>query len=102
MKIVNTEEFRNTIQNGTTLVDFFADWCGPCKMLGPVVESVSTQYSDINFIKVNVDDNMDLAQEFGIMSIPQMFIFKDGQVIAKTGGYMDEAGVKHFIDDATK
>ena len=76
MKIINTEEFNELIKEGTTLIDFFADWCGPCKMLGPVIEELSNEYTDIKFAKVNVDDNMDLAEKFSIMSIPQVYMFK--------------------------
>ena len=54
MKIINAEEFNETIKSGLTLVDFFADWCGPCKMLAPVLEEVSKEYPEINFVKVNV------------------------------------------------
>ena len=81
---------------GTVLVDFYADWCGPCKMLGPVIEELSNEYTDIKFAKVNVDDNMDLAEKFSIMSIPQVYMFKDGEVIGKFGGYRDKGGVKAF------
>ena len=81
MKIINTEEFNELIKEGTTLIDFFADWCGPCKMLGPVIEELSNEYTDIKFAKVNVDDNMDLAEKFSII-----------------GGYRDKGGVKAFID----
>lgn len=102
MKIINAEEFAEKIQKGTTLVDFFADWCGPCKMLGPVLEQADGLYPDIDFVKVNIDDNMDLAEKYGIMSIPQVFIFKDGEVIGKAGGYQDIDGVRHFIDDTVK
>ena len=98
MKIINAAEFEELIKNGMSFVDFFADWCGPCKMLGPVLEEVSKDYPDIEFVKVNVDDNMDLAEKFSIMSIPQVFMFKDGEVIGKFGGYRDEGGAKAFID----
>ena len=100
MKIVNTNEFNETIKSGLTLVDFFADWCGPCKMLAPVLEEVSKDYPDINFVKVNVDENMELAGQFGIMSIPTVYMFKDGEVLANMLGYRDVNGVKAFIDEA--
>ena len=98
MKIVTTEEFDEIIQKGTTLVDFFADWCGPCKMLGPVLEALDGEYPDLQFIKVNVDDNMDLAERYQIMSIPTVFIFRDGELIGKMGGYRDAGGMRAFID----
>ena len=102
MKIINTEEYNELIKNGTVLVDFFADWCGPCKMLGPVLEEVSEEYPDIEFVKVNVDDNMDLAESLGIMSIPTIYLFRDGAVLAKMNGYRDKGGVKAFIEDSLK
>lgn len=100
MKIINTEEFRETIKNGFTLVDFFAEWCGPCKMLGPVLEDLANEYPDIEFVKVNVDDNMDLAGEYGIMSIPNVHIFKDGVSVANMQGFRDAESVKAFINGA--
>ena len=100
MKIVNTEEFNQIISNGITLVDFYADWCGPCKMLGPIIEDLDNEFPEIEFIKVNVDDNMDLADKYGIMSIPAVFIFKDNQIISSMLGYRDKSGVKAFIEQA--
>ena len=102
MKVINTAEFEELIKEGTSFVDFFADWCGPCKMLGPVLEEVSAEYPDIEFAKVNVDENMDLAEKYGIMSIPQIFMFKGGEVIGKFGGYRDIGGVRAFIDQTVK
>lgn len=98
MKIINSNEFNETIETGITLVDFFAEWCGPCKMMGPVLEELSNQYADVEFVKVNIDDNMDLAERFQIMSIPTVYIFKDGQVIGKNTGYNGPDGIKQFID----
>ena len=98
-KIINTEGFNELIKNGTVVIDFFADWCGPCKMLSPVIEEVSGEYTDIEFAKVNVDDNMDLAEKFGIMSIPQVYMFRNGEVVNKFGGYRDIGGVRAFIDE---
>lgn len=100
MKIINTEEFNETISNGVTLVDFFAEWCGPCKMLGPVLEELDSEYPDVKFVKVNVDDNMDLAEKYGIMSIPNVHIFKDGESVANMQGFRDAQGVKEFINNA--
>ncbi len=101
MKIINEEEFNETIKEGLTLVDFFAEWCGPCKMLGPVLEDLAASYPDIKFVKVNVDENMDLAARFGIMSIPNVFLFRDGEPLDSMQGYRDASGVKAFIDQAT-
>ena len=98
MRIVNTKEFDEIIQNGTTLVDFFADWCGPCKMLGPVLEALDSEYPDVTFIKVNVDENMDLAERYQIMSIPTVYVFRDGELLNKMSGYRDAGGMRAFLD----
>lgn len=98
MKIVNKAEFDQIVKQGYTLVDFFANWCGPCKMLGPVLEEVSKDYPNVDFIKVDVDEEGDLAAQFKVMSIPALFLVKDGQVVAKTGGMQPAASIKQFID----
>lgn len=100
MKIINTQEFNELIKQGITLVDFYADWCGPCKMLGPILEDLSQEYPDINFVKVNCDNDIDLAEKLGIMSIPAVFIFKDGNSIASSLGYKAKDDMKKFIDNA--
>ena len=80
MKIVNTEEFNALMNEDAVLVDFFATWCGPCKMLTPVLESVANKLDGkVKIVKVDVDESPDLAQRFGIMSVPTMILFKKGQ-----------------------
>ena len=100
MKIVNEKEFDEIIQSGYTLVDFYADWCGPCKMLSPILEELSEEYPSIKFIKVNVDNDMNLVSRYSIMSIPTIYIFKDGKLIVSTQGYRDKDGMKLYIEDA--
>lgn len=102
MDIINTEKFNEIRNNGKVVVDFFADWCGPCKMLGPVMEEVSKEYSDITFVKVNVDDEEDLAREFGIMSIPCVFMLDNGEVKNKFLGYIGKEAVEAEINKAFK
>jgi len=102
MKIVNKTEFDEIIKTGTTLVDFFADWCGPCKMLAPVLEELSSEYPDIKFIKVNVDNDEELAVRYGIMSIPTIFVFKDGELVNNMSGYRGKDGMKSFIESINK
>ena len=105
MKKIEAFQIDETIKNGTVLVDFFADWCGPCKMLGPVLEEADKEYPDIEFVKFNVDmndENMDIAARYGIMSIPNVFIFRDGEVIGQMTGYRDIGGVRAFIDETVK
>ena len=97
MRVVNGNEFKEIIQDGVTVVDFYADWCGPCKMLGPVLESLSQELTDVKFVKVNVDDEMDLAQEYGIMSIPAVFLFKNGEAVAQSIGLKPLDMMRNFI-----
>ena len=75
------------------LVDFWASWCGPCKMMGPVVEEIANERSDIKVGKVNVDDEADLAQKFNVMSIPTFIAFKDGKVAAQAIGGQSKANL---------
>ena len=75
------------------LVDFWASWCGPCKMMGPVVEEISNERSDIKVGKINVDDEADLAQKYNVMSIPSFMVFKGGKVVAQTVGGQTKEGL---------
>ena len=76
---LNQNNFNNAIANGTTLVDFYADWCGPCRMVSPIVDEIAEERNDITVGKVNVDDENALAMKYGVMSIPTLIVFKDGQ-----------------------
>lgn len=101
MKILHADEFDGAIKEGTVLVDFFADWCGPCKMLGPVVEKAAEKYAGkVGFCKVNVDESPSIAGRYGIMSIPTLIVFQDGQPKASSVGYMSEEQLSQFIDKA--
>ena len=96
MKIIHLEgdNFKELIQE-KVLVDFYADWCGPCKMLAPELEKVT---GDISIVKVNVDEFEDLAREYGVMSIPTFIMFKDGKEVAKNVGSMPKSGIEAFIN----
>lgn len=100
MKIINNvKEFEDVLANNTkVLVDFYADWCGPCKMLAPVLEDVSKEHEDIAFIKVNVDQVSDLAAKFNIMSIPTLIAFKSGNMVKQTMGFMPKAELNKFLE----
>ena len=80
------------------LVDFWAIWCGPCKMIAPIIEDIAEEYSDkIKVGKINVDEEMELAMKYGITSIPTLLLFKGGEVVKKTLGYMSKEEVEKFI-----
>ena len=101
---ITKDNFTDEVLNSkkTVLLDFWATWCGPCRMIAPIVEEIAEENDDIVVGKINVDDERELSKQFGIMSIPQVYLFKDGEVIGKTGGYQDINGIKHFIEDSTK
>ena len=88
-------------QDKPVLVDFWATWCGPCRMLSPVVEEVSQAHADTLAVgKVNVDECPELAQQFGVMSIPTLILFKDGQVIDKRIGYQPKDDLEEMLKQA--
>lgn len=84
---LNKENFDETIASGIVLVDFWASWCGPCKMIAPIVEEIAAERPDITVGKVNVDEEMDLARRFGIASIPTILVFKNGELSKTSIGY---------------
>ena len=99
MKIVNENEFEKEIENGVVLVDFFATWCGPCRMMSGILEDVNTQIEgNGKIIKVDVDQNENLARKFGIMSIPTLILFKNGQMVGKHVGVMQKADCLKLFD----
>lgn len=100
MKIVNQEEFNSIINQGSVLVDFYADWCGPCKMITPVLEELSKSYPDVQFIKVNVDQENELAQKYGVMSIPALFAVKNGEVKKQAVGFQPKPMLEELIKAA--
>lgn len=85
------------------LVDFWAEWCGPCKMLGPVLDELATEYEGkARIAKVNIDDHQDLAVQFGIQSIPTLLVFKGGQVVNQSVGAKPKGALKQVLDAAIK
>lgn len=95
-KIVNTGSFRGTVEesNKVVVVDFFATWCGPCKMLAPVFDSLSQELPSAEFVKVDIDQSLELAQKFGITTVPTMMIFKNGKVVDTLVGFMPKDNLK--------
>lgn len=104
MKIVQKDEFEKIInESKPTIVDFFATWCGPCKMLSPILEKVEEDSKgEFNIVKIDVDESYDIAKKYGIMSVPTMIIFKDGDEQEKIVGLRQknqiEDAVRNYID----
>lgn len=99
MAIVNVSDqsFPQEVEAaGTVLVDFWAPWCGPCKMIAPVLEELSSEI-DVKIAKLNVDENPESASRFGVMSIPTLIVFKDGQPVDKVVGFQSKDALKNVL-----
>ena len=96
--INNLEEFNAAIKEGTVLVDFFATWCGPCKMLSPVLEEVSEENSNVTIVKVDVDEAGALAAQYGIQAVPTLILFKNGERVDVRMGYQNKNQLLAFIN----
>lgn len=98
-KVVSSNEFQEEINSGVVLVDFYADWCGPCKMVGPILEELSDELEGkAKIIKVNVDKSMDIAQKYVITNIPALLIFKDGVEVERKIGFANKDELKAYIE----
>lgn len=93
IKYLKEEKLEDLIRDGIHLVDFYADWCGPCKMLGSVLQSMD----DVSIIKINVDEHSDIAKKYGVMSIPTVIIFKNGVEIHKHVGFLPENEIRDLL-----
>lgn len=94
IKYLKNEKLEDLITNDLTLVDFYAEWCGPCKMLGSVLETM-----DLNIIKINTDEHQELAQKFGVMSIPTVLVYKDKELKTKFIGFKSKEEIIELINN---
>lgn len=99
IKVVNENEFNKEIESGIVLVDFFAEWCGPCKMLSPILDELQSELVDkLNIIKVNVDENSNLASQYSITNIPALVVLKDGKEVNRLIGFSPKQVIKENIE----
>lgn len=99
---VGTGNFESEVVQSSqpVVVDFWAEWCQPCKMLTPVLDKISQSYTGrLKVVKCNVDENQDIAMKYGVMSIPNLIFFKDGQVVDQVVGFQDEAKLSSKVDE---
>ncbi|AGM26439.1 thioredoxin [Spiroplasma syrphidicola EA-1] len=96
--ITDKENFDSMIaKDNMTLVDFYADWCGPCKMIAPIVHELAEEMTNVTFAKVDVDQLGNIAQEYGVMSIPTLIVFKAGKEIKRHTGFMTKDELKKIL-----
>lgn len=101
IKHITENQFQEEVldNKGEVLVDFYADWCGPCKMLGPILEQVAEVLPNVKIVKINVDENQQLAQKYGVMSIPTVYLFDGGMNAGKFVGVKSKEEVIDFIQN---
>ena len=85
---VNKENFKSEVleSNKPVLLDFFASWCGPCKMLSPIIDEIAEEREDVKVVKLDIDEHPELAAQFGVMSVPSLFVIKGGEIANKSSG----------------
>lgn len=101
VKSLKDDSFDTEVQSGVTLVDFYADWCGPCRMLTPILEKVAGEMEGrVSFAKLDIDSEQKSASQFQVTSVPTLILFKDGKEVNRLVGLRDEQGIKDFIQTA--
>ncbi len=101
---VNESDFQKEVLESKVpvIVDFYAAWCGPCKMLGPILEEIAEETDKVKIVKVDIDENIHLAQQFGLMSVPTLLIFKEGEEVGKEIGFRQKVQILEIIEKVTK
>lgn len=94
-----SDNFKDLISDDLVLVDFFATWCGPCRMLGPVLEDLASDRAEVKIVKVDIDECRDLAREYGVMSVPTLFLMRNGNIISQKSGFMPKELLTNWIEE---
>lgn len=96
---IDSENFEEEVikSEKTVLIDFFADWCGPCKMLSPIIEKFAKENNETKVVKINVDDSPDLAVKYGVMSIPTLVVIKNGEEVNRSVGLIDKSEILDLV-----
>lgn len=99
LKEINDTNFESEISNGVTLIDFFAEWCGPCRMLTPILDSLSQEMSGaVNFCKIDIDNCPKTTSEYNITSVPTLILFSNGKEVERVVGLRDQDSLKNLIE----
>lgn len=98
--VLTSENFAAETAAGLTVVDFWAAWCGPCKLLAPIVEELAGELPDVKFAKVNVDEQPELARQYRVDAIPTLYFLRDGKVVSRSVGLVQKPALRRLIDEA--
>lgn len=98
MKIENIEKYNELMNKESAVIDFFAEWCGPCRMLGPIVEEISNEHPEYNLYKLDIDEFSDLAEKHNVQSVPTIIFFKKGVEVDRKSGFMPADTLKELIE----
>ncbi len=98
MKIENIEKYNELMNKENAVIDFYAEWCGPCRMLGPIVEQLSNEHPEYNLYKLNIDEFADLAEKHNVQSVPTIIYFKNGSEVDRTTGFLPADSLQERIE----
>lgn len=102
VKAITDEQYQEKVGNGVSIVDFWATWCGPCRMQSPVLETISEDKNNINFFKVDVDTNPETAASLGIRAIPTLVVHKDGKIVERLTGFHSQEQLLEILNGYTE
>ena len=97
VKDITDQTFKELSSNGKVVVDCFAEWCGPCKMLSPIIDELAEELTDVNFYKLNVDESVEVVRKYNIMSIPTILFFNDGELVNQSVGFKSKEELKDLL-----